>query len=286
MARFLWPAALLATSLLSAAEGYQFPPGKPIPYRYDLDQEVAMTTAGDHLQMATRISWTCTLEQLTGEKPAGGLVPLRLAIQAISARHQAPGLTRFYDSALSGDSLGADPLLGGLQALVGATLTLYLDPASGRVPRVSGGERIAAAIAAQHPNPADPGTPSPLAAAARAIYQDDVLARLWTGILVLPAQGRQELAAGTPLTGMLVRTWKGTAWTGILEPARQDLILDLPPLGVSGRIDGCTAQGALTLTAGVPALGEGTMAYTLHLTAMTQPVVQQHRLTWRLQRLP
>ncbi len=276
----------LAVSSLTAAEGYRFPTGKPILYRYDLDQEVAMSTAGDHLQFTSRISWIMSLEGLAQEATAGGLTPVRLAIQAVTAQHQAPGLTRFYDSATNTDSRGTDPLLSGLQALVGATLTLYLDPTTGRIPRVTGGERIAAAFARLHPNPADPGAPSPLASAARTVYQDDALARLWTGILLLPSPDRQAVPAGAPLTGFLVRSWQGTTWTGALDPAKQQLTLDLPPMAVTGQIENCTAQGSLTLADGVPAQGQGTLGYSLALIAMTQPVNQQHRLTWRLQRQP
>jgi len=87
-----------------------------------------------------------------------------------------------------------------------------------------------------------------------------------------------------PLTGNLVRTWTGSTYALALPTGQSELALTLmpEPAGVSGVLREVSGGGSTSLVDGMPGAGTGQLGFTLGLTALTQPVVQRHRLTWRL----
>lgn len=201
----------------------------------------------------------------------------------VVATHQGPGTAIRVDSA-SGEGVD-DPLLGHLIVLVGRTLTLDVERATGRVVSVSGADEVLAAINQRAPAPV-PGDPPPLEAQAKAAYGPEALARLWSQILALPG-GETQIALPAPFTaGTMVRTWKDLAWTVALpegpeaQPPAFELAKDPSP--VRGTVSKLSGLGVLSLSAGLPARAAGKLSFTLDLQAMTQPVTTVNEISWEL----
>lgn len=270
---------LCGGSLLSAAD-YHFKVGEIRRYLAETKQEVAWDSAGDHLAFTSSIStmqvWKCIAND-------GGFATVEATILRVIAKHQGPGSDHQFDSALrmSSDPSVSDPLLGHLKALDGVTLTMRISQSSGAT-QVSGGERIAETIAKRAPNLMDPTSPSPLAAQAQQTYSDANLSRIWSQTLALPAAAPQQVPLGEPLTGTLTRTWKGTSYT-LTGDIGGTAIMAKEPTAVTAAISAVGGDGKLSLTADQwPGVVGGSLKFTLTMSALTQPVVQQHTVTWQL----
>jgi len=264
---------------LTAAE-YHFKVGETRRYLVETKQEVAWDSAGDHLaytsSIATMQGWKCIAND-------GGVATVEATIIRVIAKHQGPGSDHQFDSALrmSSDPSVADPLLGHLKALDGVTLTLRISQTTGAT-QVSGGERIAETIAKRAPNLMDPTSPSPLAAQAQQAYSDANLSRIWSQTLALPVGAPQQIPLGEPLTGTLTRTWKGMSYTLTGEVAGT-ATLAKEPTAVTAAISAVGGDGKLSLAADQwPGTVAGNLHFTLTISALTQPVVQQHTVTWQL----
>ena len=270
---------LCGGSFLSAAE-YHFKVGEIRRYLAETKQEVAWDSAGDHLaftsSIATMQAWKCIAID-------GGTATVEATILRVIAKHQGPGSDHQFDSALriSSDPSVSDPLLGHLKALDGVTLTMRISQTTGAT-QVSGGERIAETIAKRAPNLMDPTSPSPLAAQAQQTYSDANLSRIWSQTLALPAGASQQVPVGEPLTGTLTRTWKGTSYT-LTGDIGGTAIMAKEPTAVTAAISAVGGDGKLSLTADQwPGTVGGSLKFTLTMSALTQPVVQQHTVTWQL----
>jgi len=264
---------------LQAAD-YHFTVGDIRRYLVETKQEVAWESAGDQLafssSLATMQAWKCIAND-------GVTATVEATILRVIAKHQGPGSDHRFDSAsaVSSDPATADPLLGHLKALDGVTLTLRIAQATGQT-QVTGGERIAATIARRAPNLMDPTASSPLATQAEQTYGDANLSRIWSQTLALPSATPQAVPLGEPLTGTLLRTWKGQAYvlagdvTGTAQLAKE-------PTAVSAAISAVGGEGKMVQTADFwPATASGTLQFTLTLSALTQPVAQRHTVTWQV----
>lgn len=265
---------------------YAFVKDRPAVYIYDLHQDVEWESAGDKLAYTSTVLWKFVI---LPESVAAERVELGVTILRVQATHTGPGSRHVVDSGETPErSGGSDPLLGHLIDLEGKTLTVVVDPRSGAVAEVRGGEAIVAAINKRFPAPF-PNDPPPLDADSRAAYSSPVLARMWSELLALPPEhgGDQQVVLGEPLAGTVVRRWSGSAYTVAL-PAGVDhldaqLIKGATPVDASlGALDG---KGQVQLKDGQPHLANGDLRFTLTLNALTQPVVQRHRIRWELRQV-
>ncbi len=280
---------LLAASLPAADTGthpYALIPGPARLYLVETKQEVAWDSAGDHLtftsSLATSQAWKCT-------GVTDGVATVQATILRVIARHEGPGSQHAFDSGLR-DSPDApvaaesDPLLGHLKGLDGVTLTFAINLATGST-AVTGGATIAANIAKRAPNLVDPQAPSPLAAQAVILYSDANLSRTWSQLLARPAVEPQHVPLGDPLTGTLLRTWKGDAYT-LAGEVTGTAVLAREPATVTAAVSNVSGSGTTALGPdGWPGTASGTLSFTLTIDAVTQPVVQQHVVSWQLARL-
>jgi hypothetical protein len=278
-----WLTLIILGGVGMSAADYHFKVGEIRRYLAETRQEVAWESAGDHLtftsSLATSQAWKCVAEN-------HGIATVEVTILRVIAKNQGPGADHRFDSAQNSSSAAsADPLLGHLKALDGVTLTMRIDQHSGET-QVSGGQRIAEAIAKRAPNLIDPTAPSPLAAQAAQAYSDANLSRIWSQTLALPAATPQAVPLGEPLTGSLTRTWKGLAYTLAGEVVGEALLAK-EPTAVRSAMSAVAGEGSLALTADQwPAKASGTLRFTLTMSALTQPVTQQHTVTWQLAQLP
>ncbi len=268
---------------LSAVE-YHFTIGVVQQYLVETKQEVAWDSAGDHLaftsSVATLQAWKCIAID-------GSTATVEATILRVIAKHQGPGSDHRFDSSLrmSTDPSVSDPLLGHLKALDGVTLTLRIDQLTGAT-RVSGGAVIADAIAKRAPNLMDPTAPSPMAAQAQQLYGDANLSRIWSQTLALPAFTPQPVALGEPLTGTLNRIWKGQTYT-LQGEVGGTAVLAKEPTAVTAAVSAVTGDGELKVTAsGWPGTAGGHLRFALTINALTQPVTQQHIVTWQIAQIP
>ncbi len=263
--------------------GYQFATGKTTLYAYDLTQDVSWQSAGDTLNYHSTVGWEFSLSpQLVTPTRC----ELSVVILHLTASQNGPAGNHAVDSRLPVDRNGRDdPLLGHLLALDGAQLTVVLDPRSGVVAAVRGGEEIVKRINQRFPAAIEGDLP-PLDASSREAYGPASLARLWSGLLALPgpAGEAQRVPLGAPLPGELERRWQGQRYTLSLPPGTSHLdgtlLLDPTPVTVSiSELAGggeCSPRGGLPFTTG------GELRYLITYSALTQPVVQRHQLRWSL----
>lgn len=264
--------------------GYRFTAGQGLIYDYTVKQDVAWESAGDRLSYVTTMNWRFAVqpEAITPER-----VELVVTVLRVQATHTGPGSDRRVDGALPAGNDGRDdPLLGHLLEMKNAVLTVVLDPRSGVVSEVRGGDELVKRLAKRFP-PAFPGDPPPLEAAAKAAYGNEALVRQWNQLLALPGSGTQTVPLGPPLEAALERTWTGSAYTLALPAAKPRLDVQLlkDPTPVSGVLADLAGEGRVDLQDGAPKRATGTLRFTLTLSALTQPVVQRHQLTWTLARL-
>lgn len=247
-------------------------------YKWTTTQSAQWQSAGDDLRYDTRIAWDLALRCAASDGPRMTLAATFIKVEAL---HRGPGTDIRVDSA---SGAGADdPLLGHLLVLVGKTLTLDVERATGRVASVGGADEIIAAVNRRAP-PAVPGDPPPLDAQARAAYGPEALARLWSQILVLPG-GDAQIVLPAPFTaGSLTRTWTGLAWT-VNQPvgAAPAFELSKDPTPVRGTVSQLSGSGSLVLAAGMPGKASGSLSFTLAIEAMTQPVQTLNTVAWTLE---
>lgn len=266
------------------AAGYAFTAGAPLLYAYELRQEVSWESAGDKLAFNSALLWTMALLPRT---VAGERVELDATIIRVKADHTGPGSNHHVDSGADAEAAGGDdPLLGHLLALAGVTLTIVLDPRTGAVAEVRGGDEVAKRIAKRAPSPFGPDQPSPLAAQAATAFSATALARQWGEMLALPPGGNavQVVALGPPLAGTVERRWQGSTYTLALPAGTDHLAgrLLADPVAVNATLTALEGKGQVACAQGVPGESTGQMSFTLTLDALTQPVAQRHRLQWRL----
>jgi hypothetical protein len=264
--------------------GYSFTVGTPLLYAYELRQEVSWESAGDKLAFNTTLLWTMAL---LPKKVESERVELDATIIRVKADHTGPGSNHHVDSGATAEVAGGDdPLLGHLLALAGVTLTVVLDPRTGAVAEVRGGDEVAKRIAKRAPSPFGPDQPSPLAAQAAATFSSAALARQWSEMLARPpgTDAVQAVALGPPLAGTVERRWQGSTYTLALPAGTDHLAgrLLTDPVSVNATLTALAGKGQVTCAQGVPGESTGELRFTLTLDALTQPVAQRHHLQWRL----
>lgn len=278
--------ALLALSALSAfatltAADYAIAPGPVRLYLVETKQEVSWASGGDTLKftssLATSQAWKCS-------GVSDGVASIQATILRVLATHVGPGSQHNFDSSQQPVEGIFDPLLGHLKALDGVTLTFAINQSTGNT-AVTGGARIAEAIAKRSPNLTDPKAPSPMAAQALSLYSDANLSRTWTQLLARPNAIPQTVPLGEPLTGTLLRTWAGDTYT-LAGNVSGSAVLAREPATVTAVVSNVSGSGKTALGAdGWPGTASGTLSFTLTLDAVTQPVIQQHVITWQIARL-
>jgi hypothetical protein len=278
------PAAAADDPPPHVAAGYSFVAKQHRTYAYELRQDVVFASAGDTLTYTTRMLWTFVMMPIT---VAADRAELAVSILTVKASLEGPASRHVYDSSERDPERRRDPLFAHLAALDGARLMVTVDPRTGAVAQVDGGDAIAAAVAKAEPSKVDPSEPSPLAAAAREAYGSGSLARMWGEMLALPASAPQRVALAAPFAGELERVWTGSAFTWQLPAGvdHADVRLGRDPVRVSGSLTEVAGAGRIDLAEGMPGTAEGDLTFTLTLDALTQPVVQHHRLHWKLSTL-
>lgn len=260
------------------ADGWRFTPGQLLIYTYETTQDVSWSSAGDRLSYATTIGWRFIL---VPKVVAADRAELAVTILSVQASHTGPGLAQTVSSR---DNQGEDsPLLGHLLTLVNACFVITCDPRSGQVASVTGGDEVAARIAAKAPSSFGPGEASPLAEPAKRAYASASLAPLWSRLLTVPGVATRTITLGPPLGTVINETWKDRAWTWSLPPGATaaSVVLATDPAPITAAVADLTGTG--TVAAGVvPQETRGEMNYLLRFNALTQPVEQKHRLRWRL----
>ncbi len=270
------------TPTVTPAPGYAFTVGANRLYAYSVKQTVAWNSAGDELIYTSTLTWkfVLTVVEATPERAL-----LSATILRIQATHEGPGSRRLVDSGAKDgqDDGGNDALLGHLLALNGAILSMVVDPRTGQVSEVTGGDAIIARINKRAPA-ATPGDPPPLDAAARAAFSSDALRRIWSQLLALPSASPVRVPLGPPLNGEVERTWQGFTYTLGLPAGGERLQATLvgDPTPVSAVLSDLHGSGTTTVDGGLPGSGKGELAFSVSFQALTQPVAQRHTLTWEL----
>jgi hypothetical protein len=265
------------------ASTYAFTKGKAQVYLYELSQDVELETAGEKLAYHSTVGWRFTLEPVavTAER-----AELSITILRVQAAHVGPGSSHVVDSGKPPESSGRDdPLLGHLLELEGVNLVAVVDPRSGMVSEVRGGDEIVKRIDQRFPSPY-PDEPPPLDAQSKVAYSSAALARMWSEMLALPpAQGgEQAMPLGGPLAGTVVRRWDGSSYALSL-PAGVDhldgrLLKDPTPVTVSlSALDG---KGRVQLKDGLPGTASCDLRFVATYNALTQPALIRQRIQWNL----
>ncbi len=263
--------------------GYHFTVGTNQLYAYSLKQTVSWNSAGDALTYQSTLLWKflLTVVEATPERAV-----LEATILRVQATHDGPASRRFVDSGIKGEQNGAeDPLLGHLLALNGAVLTLVVNPTTGQVSEVRGGEAIVAKINKLTPA-LIPGDPPPLDAAAKAAFSGEALGRIWNQLLAQPRDVSVKVPLGPPLHGEVERQWQGAQFTLLLPTGTDhlDATLVSDPTPVAVKLSALTGKGGVNvnLKNGMPGGSKGELGFLLTFNALTQPVGQQHLINWEL----
>ncbi len=275
------PTATAPAAVPAAVGGYAFTVGTEQVYAYSLKQSVAWSSAGDELTYTSTLTWKFILAVV---EAAPERAVLEATILRVQATHDGPGSRRLVDSAAKDERDGRDdPLLGHLLALYGSVLTVVVIPATGAVSEVRGGDAIVARINKQSPATL-PGDAPPLDAAARAAFSSEALGRIWSQLLALPSEQPGRVPLGPPLGGEIERVWQGSAFTLRLPAGVERLSANLmgDPTPVAAVLTELTGAGSTSVKDGLPGAGKGELGFLLTFQALTQPVVQRHRLQWEL----
>ncbi len=266
--------------------GYQFVKDHVQLYAYDLNQVVDWQSAGDTLSYSSSVSWRFSLTPVvvTSER-----CELSIVILHVLATQSGPGGSHAVDSSQPVDRNGhEDLLLGHLLALDGALLTVVVDPRSGAVSAVRGGEEVVKRINQRYPA-RDDGEAPPLAASSAVAYGSDSLSRLWSDLLALPSGtvAPQQITLGGPLPGTIERRWQGSQYSLGLPAGTTHLdgILMADPTPLTASLSDLTGGGSVVMAQGLPGTRQGDLRFTLTLNALTQPVIQHHHLTWIMRQL-
>lgn len=271
--------ALLVLAVALAAVEYAPQQDAVRLYKWTTTQTAQWKSAGDDLRYDSEITWQMALRCAALDGPR---MTLNATFVSVHATHRGPGTDITVDSASGAGS--DDPLLGHLVALVGATLSMDVERATGHVVAVRGGEAVIAAINRRAP-PAVVGDPPPLDAQAQAAYGAEALARLWSQILALPGPDA-AVALPAPFTaGTMQRAWKDSVWTVSLPAGPAPAFeLSKDPQPVRGTVRRLSGGGSIELDAGLPAKAAGKLEFTLAIEAQTQPVETVNVLSWTLDR--
>ena len=272
-----------ASANVPVASGYDFVVGTNQLYAYSLKQTVSWNSAGDALTYQSTLMWKflLTVVEATSDRAV-----LEATILRVQATHDGPGSRRLVDSGIKGELNGAeDPLIGHLLALNGAVLTLVMNPTTGQVSDVRGGEAIVAKINKQVPALVGGDTP-PLDAAAKAAFSGEALGRIWNQLLAQPRATPVRVPLGPPLNGEVERQWQGAQFTLRLPSGSDHLEATLvgDPTPVAVKLSALTGKGSANanLSTGMPGGSTGELGFLLTFNALTQPVGQQHLLNWEL----
>jgi len=284
--RLLILAAVLGacgSTAAAADSGWHFAPGDPHVYLYSVQDQTSFESAGDKLTYSSAFSWKLVLAR--HDVPSvSGRIALGVSILRITASLDGPASHHAIDTDAPSSEARHDPLFGHLFDLNGAGFVLQLDPLTGMVSAVSGGEQVAARIAKSEPSAFSEDEASPLEAAARAAYSSQALSAIYSQLLALPVGGSQDVPLTPPLQGTLVRTWNGGQYALALPQGTTSLPITLGngPLAVTGTLSEVAGSGNVAPHRGVPGTADGHLAFTLTLTALTQPVVEHQVLTWTM----
>jgi hypothetical protein len=256
-----------------AADGYAFPAGEVRTYAWRLEQTVVQETLDDRLEHRTTMAWDLAWD---GAGVRDGLAVAEVTVLAVRASHSGPGIAARIDTG-AGTGLD-DPLLGLLAAWHLATMTVSIQPTTGRVVAVTGADAVATAAQAALRTRLR-GEPSPaLAARTAGILSDTALAGAWTCLLALPGTLAPPPIAWSATTGE--RRWTGPAYAWSAGPATMALATDPALPWVAGvtelRGDGATAVPV----DGWPAASQHRAAFRLTIDAAGQEVVQRHSIAW------
>lgn len=266
-------------------DSYKFVEKRPSLFAYALKQTVQFVSAGDKLEYTTTMTWKFALVPIKVEENSA---QLSITILRIHATHDGPGSRRQIDSSLPYEQDGHDdPLIGHLLAVAGTELQVTVNPQTGQVNNVTGGEAVIARINKLAP-PLFPGEPGPLDAAAKKTFSDEALTRMWNHLMSLPQSKPHAVPFGPPLSGALERQWTDTTWKDGLPAGTTSLKVDLlqDPTPLSVTITNVQGEGKRTVVDGLPGPCTGKLAFDMLFQALTQPVVQRHTLTWELTPLP
>jgi hypothetical protein len=264
-----------------AGRGYHFTVKQHQFYTYNLKQTTTFKSAGDELMYTTTLAWKFALTPVAVSEEQAQIA---ITIIKVQATHDGPGSRHQVDSSLPIEQDGhEDALLGHLIAFTGAELMVTLNPKTGSVSAVTGGDVIIARINKMAPA-IFPGDPPPLDNAAKAAFSSDALTRIWQQLLSLPTNEPVSVPLGPPLQGSLERRWQDSKWTDALpkgiDRLQATLLQDPTPVAVT--LTNVAGTGVRTIKDGIPGAGNGTLSFDLVFGALTQAVTQRHVVSWEL----
>ena len=279
--RFFLFFALLSAAC--AADGPGLTTNEVRLYRYESRLETTLETAGDKVVSAFAQGWNTawTIEKV-GETSA----TVAVVIATLTADLSAPGLEAHWDSRQPPEKPGdGQKMLEHLGALHGKTLRLILNPKTGAVQNVLGGETVIADLEERWQKRGE--IPTAIQQEALKKYAGQELARIWDRVLALPIAGDKTIQLAEGVTCR--QEWTGTSWKLILDSAAKnaDIVLARLPTEVKVRLKSLTGSGKVKQDAsGAIEHAQGTCEFELTGTALTQPLTQKHHLLWQLVRLP
>jgi hypothetical protein len=269
--------AATAEETAPGAPGYAFVENQARFYQYVLSQKVSWDSAGEKLDFQTEMRWHLALRAISVNDSNA---VLNATIISVQARHIGPGSDHSVDSAFEEQD---DALLGHLSSLAGVTLVVSVDPRTGHVSNVNGGDEIVKRINQRSPA-AFAGDPPPLDAALKAAYSNEALKQWWGQFLALPQKKIEQVPLHSPLQGTIERQWTGNDYILVL-PANEigmtaQLLADPTPVAVT--VTALSGKGRAQTDRGYPGASQGAMDFTLAVQALTQGVEQKHHLEWTL----
>jgi hypothetical protein len=252
-------------------------------YAYSVKTAMQFESAGDRLAYTSTLTWkfVLTVSEATTERAV-----LDATILRVMATHEGPGSRRQIDTGGKQPTGADDTLLGHLHALDGAVLRVVLDPVSGTVSEVTGGEAIVARLNQREPARIA-GDPPPLDGLARSAFSSAALTRLWRELLARPRATPERVPLGPPLNGEVERVWQGTSFTVRLAgDQRPTAALGDARTPVTMTLNELNGTGSVSTEAGLPGKAGGEMTFVMSSQALTQPVVLRYTLAWELVPLP
>ena len=249
-------------------------------YVYQVDTE--LSTAGDTVSYRTLANWQFSLGITAATDEA---LLAEMIILSIKAKHLGGGSEHSLDTFAAADEPGSgadDPLLGHLRALTNQPLRLRIARATGQVTVLAGTDALAQAVAARAH--ADPGEPSPLAAAAAETYSAERLGRLLSTIFALPSDQDPQVELGLPGAGTVIRRWQGNSYRLSLPEAAEAPSIQLhdDPVPVHLRLTELSGSGKVRGDSRGFNHAQGTFQAVFEGTFTTQPVTMRLSTEWQL----
>ncbi len=260
----------------AAPTGHTFTANELRIYVFEHEQSATWNSADDEIAITSKLFWRFTLVPTTVEAER---TVLTVTFTRLKADMDAPGSEHSFDSRNKQDA--DDPLFGYLRLLHGRSFELTVDPATGAVAEVTGGEAVVEAM--NELQEARTGDVNPyLEAQTRAMVAPERLRLIWSRILEVPGTGPEALPLAADLEIAPVRTWDGADWTLALpEDADPPLIeIATEPTPATIRLVELAGEGRTVLTDGILKRTGGTMTWTTSGTALTQRFEQRHRAEW------